>query len=138
MKTGFFSWRWAPAILLVASALAFSLAAVVFIPSTLGALGVTRANTPSVTLKNEQVTPVSYDEASEAPVAEEGLARNRRRASRTTSAATVELFFSRAPETELPPPLPDDPVPPEPANPPKNSDAFGPGVAPSGPDAVRP
>lgn len=126
MTTGFFSWRWAPAILLVLGATAVALAAVVFIPSSIGAPEL-RARAPAA---QEAASRVNEDEG-EAAVATVAPARRAKRGNDPTSTSGVESFFPAVPEAALPPPLPDDPVPPEPAETATNRGTFGPGVEPA-------
>lgn len=129
MTTGFFSWRWAPAVALVGGATALVIAASVFIPRSIGVKGATPPRVP-VTERNDDALRVSADEV-EATVTKGAPRRRAERVMKTSPAAGVESFFSAAPEVaELPPPLPDDPVPPEPVNTAANRDAFGPGVEP--------
>ena len=131
MTTGFFSWRWAPAILLVGGATALSVAAVVFIPSSIGAPAATRTST-LVTPAHEEASHANEEGAVEAAVATAEPPRRRAKRKKDSTPTTgVESFFPAEPPGELPPPLPDDPVPPEPAETAVNRDAFGPGVEPA-------
>jgi hypothetical protein len=136
MTTGFFSWRWAPAVALVGGAIVIASLAIWLIPQSIGAPSATRA-TP---------LPHSRSGVSEGERAGDGEAAERVGAARDVAPAPdfaptirtlatpepvrtgVESFFPSAPEAELPPPLPDDPVPKEPAA--RALDPVGPGVEP--------
>jgi hypothetical protein len=131
MTTGFFSWRWAPAVALVGGATVLAIAAIAFIPSSIGVTGAPPARAPAAQ-RNDGASHVDDGDAEVTVSTKDAPSARVERASKTTPAAGVESFFPAAPEAaDLPPPLPDDPVPPEPFNPAGNRDAFGPGVEPS-------
>jgi hypothetical protein len=131
MTTGFFSWRWAPAVALVGGATVLAVAATVFIPRSIGITGAAPARAPAAQ-RNDGVSHANDGELQVTASTQEASSRGVERAGRTTPADGVESFFPAVPEVaELPPPLPDDPVPPEPVNVQGNRDVFGPGVEPS-------
>jgi hypothetical protein len=131
MTTGFFSWRWAPAVVLVALAIVLALVLVWLIPSNIGEANVTRASPSPVTrapagdLERAEHVDVARDVA---PAAAPEFAPIRTLAAPEPARTSVESFFPSAPVAELPPPLPDDPVPPEP--PARALDPVGRGVEP--------
>lgn len=128
MTIGFFSWRWAPAVALVGGATALSVAASVFIPRSIDAMGTSSARAPIVTQRNDHA--VIDDRADPVATTPEAPRRAPERAGETAPAG-VESFFPAGPDVpELPPPLPDDPVPPEPVNSAAERDTFGPSAEP--------
>jgi hypothetical protein len=128
MTTGFFSWRWAPAIALVGGAIVIASLSVWLIPKSIGASPVTRAapslGTRTVAGNREHNEP--NEAAREVMPDDPPMIRIRHTPEPIRTG--VESFFPSAPEAELPPPLPDDPVPPEP--PARAVDPVGPGVEP--------
>jgi hypothetical protein len=133
MTTGFFSWRWAPAVALVGGATVLAVAATVFIPRSIGTTGAgTAPALAPAARRNDGASHANDGEVEVTASTKEASRRRVERASESTPAAGVESFFPAVPEVAaLPPPLPDDPVPPEPVNTQGNREVFGPGVEPS-------